>query len=686
MRRLPAETAGALQRYIIRFDSVVNSFYSGGLVGNGRLGASIYKEKGDTLCWEVGCTEVVDHRPVGEVNELLFNKARLPVGKFKMPVNTPKSEMVMDIYRAEVTGRSGTIAWRTVAPAAEDVILIEWEGAGSLPEVFFEPAVSRSPRSVFHPQRQSTPAGYRPNPPCELLQRGVYSSCLQPMLAGGAYATVWRTIKSGNKNRLWFTVVYSTTDPDPTTEGIARLERALGKSDRRLEQEHLAFWDAFYSRSFVTVGEEKYDAFYWRQLYKLGSATRPTGLPIDLMGPWYHDVTPWPAIWWNLNIQLTYSPLFTLNRADLVLPLCDMLDRNIENLSKNVPEWMTGAAAIGRASSYDCLREVGNEHGLLTWTLFYYWKYCLYAGDDDRLTGSLFPLLKRAVNYYRYLLREGDDGYLHMPVSHSPEYADAEDCNFELAILRWGCETLVGIDRGHAIGDPLLPEWERIIERLVPYPEDGDGFMIGRDVKLTTGHRHYSHLLMVYPLAHFVADTPEKEALVRRSILYWLGFQGGFYTGYTYSGASSMYTLLGDGENAYKNLSVVLDRYITPNTLYRESGPVFETPMSALASFSEMLLYSKRDEIYLFRAVPQHWPEVRFGQWQTACGVVVNAERKGGVTHRVELTHTRGGDCILVCDIPADRLTITGATADSLGEGRYRLSIPKGMTAILVRK
>ena len=40
---------------------------------------------------------------------------------------------------------------------------------------------------------------------------------------------------------------------------------------------------------------------------------RDDGPILDLNGPWFND-TPWPAIWWNLNIQLTYSPLARANR------------------------------------------------------------------------------------------------------------------------------------------------------------------------------------------------------------------------------------------------------------------------------------------------------------------------------------------------------------------------------------
>jgi len=36
----------------------------------------------------------------------------------------------------------------------------------------------------------------------------------------------------------------------------------------------------------------------------------------DLMGPWYKD-TRWPAIWWNLNTQMLYSPSPVANRLEM---------------------------------------------------------------------------------------------------------------------------------------------------------------------------------------------------------------------------------------------------------------------------------------------------------------------------------------------------------------------------------
>lgn len=677
--RLPKETREALQKYSIRFDSVVNNYYAGGFVGNGLMGAMVYKEKGDTLCWELGRADVADHRP----GHVLFYRCRLPIGKLQLPMLGKSSDMLINLEKAEVSGKFGTVNWKCYTPACRNVLIIEWNGEGDIPEIGFVPAISQSPRLGFKGYMYNAPDGYIGNPPARVYREGEYHICKQSLLAGGEYSTVWKVMDEKSKKKMILSIEYSQTNTDTDQTAIRNIVEVASESSVAIRKEHQAWWDKFYSKSAVSVGEDKFDSFYWTQLYKLGSATRENRLPIDLMGPWYHHRTPWPAIWWNLNIQLTYSPMFAINHSELVQPLLEMLDRNVENLKKNVPAEFANSAAMGRTSSYDCISDLGNEHGLLMWTMLYYWKYCQYEQDTERLKTKFFPLMKLAVNYYRYLLIEGNDGYLHMPVSYSPEYGEAADCNFELSLLRWGCSTLIkAAEICGLTNDSLVAESHRILNRLTPYPVDQDGFMIGKDVKLTYGHRHYSHLLMLYPLANLPLDVPENAELAKRSILYWLGFKGG-YQGYTYTGASSMSTLLGDGEKARSYLKVMLDRFLQPNTFYRESGPVFETPMSGLASFTEMLLLSQDSVIQVCPAVPEEWKNIHYTGLRAEGGFEVDVDRVNGVTREIRVHSLFGLPCVVKCDIPEKQMKIKGGEFEMRGDKGVRLYIPKGKTMVI---
>ena len=42
--------------------------------------------------------------------------------------------------------------------------------------------------------------------------------------------------------------------------------------------------------------------------------------------------------------------------------------------------------------------------------------------NDTILTDFLYPILRRAVNFYSHFQFNGTDGYVHLPVTFSPEY------------------------------------------------------------------------------------------------------------------------------------------------------------------------------------------------------------------------------------------------------------------------
>ena len=72
--------------------------------------------------------------------------------------------------------------------------------------------------------------------------------------------------------------------------------------------------------------------------------------------------------------------------------------------------------------------------------------------------------------------------------------------------------------------------------------------MIGRGVKLTGRHRHWSHLMAIYPLLTLTPEAPADRELIDRSLTHWHSF--GRAMGYSFTGGACMAALLGDGERA----------------------------------------------------------------------------------------------------------------------------------------
>lgn len=82
-----------------------------------------------------------------------------------------------------------------------------------------------------------------------------------------------------------------------------------------------------------------------------------------------------------------------------------------------------------------------------------------------------------------------------------------------------------------------LPRWREVLAKHAAYPTDANGFMIGADIPFAKSHRHYSHLLAVYPLYELTGRNPEERALIEKSLAHWVGFEGALQ-GYTFTGRS----------------------------------------------------------------------------------------------------------------------------------------------------
>jgi hypothetical protein len=303
------------------------------------------------------------------------------------------------------------------------------------------------------------------------------------------------------------------------------------------------------------------------------------------------------------------------------------------------------------------------------------------------MVDKLYPLLKRSINYYRHLLYEGKDGKLHLPPTYSPEYTAGEkaysDCNYDLSLLRWGCKTLLGINEEFGLNDPLAAEWKKIQQNLTDYPKDSaTGLNIGLNVPLLVSHRHYSHLLMIYPLRILKPDNAENKALIEKSLAHWTGLKGAL-VGYTYTGAASISALLHKGNDAAEYLNGLLDNYTPPNTFYREGGtiPVIETPLSAVASVNEMMLQSYDGEMHVFPAVPDAWEEVGFQNLRTEGAFLISAKRAHSKTVYLKISSLAGGSFKLTIGSPESEYRISkapGTKATKNSDGCWDIYLPKG--------
>lgn len=632
----------------------------GTFTGNGQVGMMIYANMEENrIDFHMGRQDVTDHRGVpnkktsmGVKGTNLYDFSRLDVGRMALyPVGKIKSASIrQDLWNAEVRGviytDLGEISFRAFTPYDKMMNIIEissteekvnknvdykWEWLAGNPI---------TPRVYAKPDHPKT-LNYKPNPKPIIKTENGISTCTQSLLAGGDYATVWTEKKSKskkNKSTLFVAIANEVPAANVSAKVATKtVKGAMVLKAETIEKSHRNWWHTYYKKSFITMPDARMEAFYWIQIYKMAASSRADGPALDLMGPFYKN-TGWPSLWWNLNVQLTYWPFNTSNHLDIAENFIHLIDTHFEYMVES---------------------KSGKSLGDFTWATHNYWLYYKYKGDDKAIQDKWVPKAIEILKKYETKMIRNDEGKIELTAMGSPEYKGFKtfrNTNYNLSILRWLLNTLIDSNEQFHENSEEIVKWKKMLNDLIDYPVDENGLMIGSDQAVDMSHRHFSHLLALYPLFQLSPDSAEDRALVVKSVEHWHNIDNGSkLVGYSYTGAASLYAAFGNGKIANAQLQQFLDGDIgggmlLPNTFYMEGrgkNPVIETPLSAAASIMEFQLQSWGGKIRVFPAVPEEWKEASFQDLRAQGGFLVGANRRDGKTEWVSIKSLSGKPCVL---------------------------------------
>ena len=704
-----------LKQHDLVWDRLPQSWPEAPFLGNGRYALYMHAGKdGRSLRFAVDHIDVYDHRDASW-GTVPYGRARYHVGDFLFETIGTISGVSLRLHlsdaclRGEIQTTAGTLQLEAFVHALEDLIDVRVRSAGGEVDAAWrwqpgDPVTSRGAIRTVAQQQQYEKLYGRPvklwvdNPPGQQSIRSGVNLFVQRLLVGGGYATAWCEEGSGSDRRLLIATVagFPMLQAEQAREQVIAARR---RSRESLFATHRGWWARFYPQSFVTLPDARWESFYWIQMYKYGcAAPKNTGV-IDTHGPWL-QVTNWPYITWNLNSQISYWALQPSNRVALHESLCRTLYTNGQALASNVRpvEFQTDSSVLAHCSQQDLLsaldedRRYERECGNLLWVCHNCWLQWRFVMDRDTLRHGLFPLLRRAVNFYLHSLERDEKGVLHLPATYSPETSTTRDCNYDLALLRWACASLLDASRLLAIHDPIEPRWKDVVEHLVEFPTDENGYRIGADLT-AQAHRHFSHLLMIYPLHLVSPDVPNQRPLIERSVDFWLASASSrnAATGFTLAVGACLRATLGDGDAAFGLLRRMLEtgdgkHRISPTTMYAESGQNIESPLAMAQALHEMLLQSWGGSIRVFPAVPSTWKDVTFHRMRAEGAFLISAHRQGGRTEWVQITSLEGEPCRLRSDLPAnvECVRLTGSnTLRRTSSGDFLIPLLAGETVLL---
>ena len=243
-----------LGRNDIVWEWLPHHFDYGAFLGNGMLGSTIYINGSNRIRWEMGCSDVTEHRR---------DNARLPIGGLVLDTvgKIKGGDWRTDLWNAEVRGKviteRGSLLFRTFIHSEKMVMVIDLETTGEEKGAKFtwiaEPCVDRdTPRRYREPE----------NPPPVRRVVGKISVSTQPRFAGGEFAAAWTEALLGEKRRVFMSVVDSFPNLSATPRAIATVQEVCKADFTSLPASHRNWWHAFYPKNFVTLPDPQVESLY----------------------------------------------------------------------------------------------------------------------------------------------------------------------------------------------------------------------------------------------------------------------------------------------------------------------------------------------------------------------------------------------------------------------------------------
>eukprot|EP00658_Telonema_sp_P-2_P046191 TRINITY_DN3430_c0_g1_i10.p1 TRINITY_DN3430_c0_g1~~TRINITY_DN3430_c0_g1_i10.p1 ORF type:complete len:700 (-),score=109.31 TRINITY_DN3430_c0_g1_i10:79-2070(-) len=472
----------------------------------------------------------------------------------------------------------------------------------------------------------------------------------------------FKTWRSGGE-LVVLAAIQAPSDP-PAKDVIA----AAARSDLGLLLgNHTLWWDRYWHQSFVTLPSTTAQQLYYVQMHRFPASDR-VGLH-GLMGAFgpTGEFNLWPDDVWDMNEQVMYWIGAASNRPEISSPM---------------EKWF----------------EAGNRNGGL-WMAHNYIKQLRFEGDSQKLQAvgwsAIIELVRGQVGSTQASpgrLTLMSDRLYHVLDCSSPEYncyppyaskmcTPSQDCNYDLAQIRWGLRTALSLTAQFGLETKLKAAgvdqswWESLLgSELVWYPHDnGTGFRLDAHCRFECPHRHFSHLLQIYDLetvafsdnggaprglsADFEPGLSDTRGALNQIMLdsidqwYRVTCNGSNWfneecRGFTQCALAAMNVLVGRPAAAQGNLSRLIQSVITPNGMYGEMvyqshpdefSPVSESAYCGAAVLNTMLLHTDPQSrvLRIFPGFGPTWSDGGFYKLRADGGLVVSARRASGTTQFV---------------------------------------------------
>ncbi len=680
-----------LSKHDLFFKSLPKSWHEAPHFGNAMIGSMLYFTD-NKLQLEIFRSDVTDHRD--ESNAwTAYSRPHYRIGFFTLEINANISgcDWRKSLWNAELTGTlstdKGPISIRHFTHSQDMAIVTELESLDKKHEFKWNwnPIAAESTRPGYPSDDESrekfakhygdhysqTLKPMESNPKGNLCTENSVHTWHQALTAGGAYTTAWHVNTNDYKSTQIVTISHTHPQNNAKECATSDIQNFIKKDSEPWLNQHRAWWHQYYPQSYLSLPDKKLESLYWQSIYRYGCQSRSGRFYVDTAGLWFQG-GPWPYTTHDWNTQSSHWGVYAANRLDQGEEIVNRLHQNLSNLIENVypEEWREDSAFLhlSTVADFKGTRRSDKRYyhciGCLPWLLHNAWWQYRFSMDKEMLRDKIFPVLRRSMNLYLHHSYEDENGKLHLEPTYSPETAICKDTNFDLALFKWGCFALIESCEVLKLDDPLLPRWREVTNKLVDYPVDKKGYMLGSDTSAWDDHRHLSHLMMVYPLYLVNVDQKDNAEVLKKStdLVYQSAGADGVEdvgnSAMVHTHAGPIASALGDGEQALKSIKSI-ESELHENGLWSCGGnPCIESTLSLVNNIQDMLIQSWSDPakkeagpIRLFPALPHGWKDIEFHDFRTEGAFLVSAKLKDGQCEWVKIKSLAGEPCRIKMEI-----------------------------------